>query len=365
MAVGVDANAKEQALLDAQRKAVIEAAGVFIDAQTIIQNYEQVSDRILTRARGYITDTKTIRTWEEGGLTHCVIVATVGVDDLKRDWSSALPHLIRRHNEPRCLVVFTEDNDIADNVAPKLGGGCAHRLERLLRENGFRLIDKATVERVLDKDTEAAALSGDVQALAARARSFEAELLVYGEAEANPLGPFALRGVNVFRWELSLNARVVRLDTAEVIISDTYPSKPYMHMSQARRCGNDGFGKLANEAGPKLLHDLTEAWTQRFRHEIFEVRFNGCAPSVFRQVIYPVISRLPGVRADNGVNLRGTAPSEANTEIHWAGDMHSLSNAIGTLEIKTTEDFDAGEIISFEEIASSGNRIQFRTEGCE
>ena len=354
-AAGTDAAASEEACADAQRKAVVEAAGVFVEVETIVQNYELVSDQILTRARGYLTEVRPAKQWVEGGISHCEILATVGADNLQRDLARALPHMIRRRSEPRCMIILTEDDDPTDARPAKINGGCAHRLENAFKKAGLQLIDKATIAKVLDRDTEAAALRGDVERLAARAQAFEAELLVYGQAEANSLGPMDIRGHKMFRWVMTLSAKIVRLDTAEIIVTDLYPTPGFTHTSMARRCGPDGFSKLADKVGRQLLGDLAKAWQQRSSHEVFQVFFEGCRPDAFRKTVHPVLGRLPGVRAYNGVLIRGTG-TEITTEIHWAGSMNTLAKVIGAIE---------KDAIEFEELESSGNRIRFRIQGCE
>jgi hypothetical protein len=358
MAAGTDPTAAEEALLDAQRKAVLEAAGAFVDAETIIQDYQMVNDQILTKVRGYILDLKKGRTWVENEVTHCEIVATVGVDRLERDWKSALPHMIRRQSEPRCVLIITEDDDKTDVIPPKRDGAMTNRLEKLFLDSSFRLIDKPTIDRIMDQETEAAALKGDVNLLVRRVQAIEAELLVYGQAEANPLGPQELAGRSIYRWEMSLNARVVRLDTGEIVASDSLPDPPFVAPTMTRSCGSKEFRDLADKAGPALLKELTRRWQQRSPHEVFSVRFEGCAPDTFRKVMHPAVSRLPGVRADGGVVIRGTdnPTKEVDTEVYWAGTLHGLAKAIGSLKV--------GEI-QFAEEGSSGAKIRFRVLGCE
>ncbi len=354
-AVGEGAAAKAGAILDAQRKAVIEAAGVFIDAQSLVNNYELIDETILSHARGYVTDTKIINNWNENGLTYCEIRAVVGVGNLERDWKAALPQLIHRQSAPRCVVIFSEDADTTDSIPAKPGGSCAHRIENLLQKSGLRLIDKHTIDQVLFKDTEAAFLRGDAEQIAAKAQQFDAELLIFGQAQAEPLGPQSIGGRTLYRWEMVLDARIIRADTAEVIVTDSYPLKT-PHMAVNTRCGSKGFRKLADKVGPKLLRDLTDHWQKRFQHRIFEVQFHGCSANNLRQQIVPALSRMPGVRAYRGVDVKRTAMEESSTEIYWAGNLSSLANAINQIKIDNVE---------FEEESSSGGRIRFEVIGLD
>ena len=46
--------ARDKAIVDAQRKAVEQAAGVLISSESLVENYDLLSDRILTQSSGYI-----------------------------------------------------------------------------------------------------------------------------------------------------------------------------------------------------------------------------------------------------------------------------------------------------------------------
>ena len=51
---GDEPAARDRALEDAQRKAVESAVGTMISAETVMENYQIISDRILAKSAGYI-----------------------------------------------------------------------------------------------------------------------------------------------------------------------------------------------------------------------------------------------------------------------------------------------------------------------
>ena len=46
--------ARDAAIEDAQKRAVEQAIGILIDSQTQVENYQLISDKILSQTKGYI-----------------------------------------------------------------------------------------------------------------------------------------------------------------------------------------------------------------------------------------------------------------------------------------------------------------------
>lgn len=77
--MGVDANA---ALLNAYSNAVQQALGLYIDAETLVQNDEIVRDKILTYSKGFIEEAKQISSSEANGIFQVKIRAKVKREQL-------------------------------------------------------------------------------------------------------------------------------------------------------------------------------------------------------------------------------------------------------------------------------------------
>jgi len=60
--------ARDHAIKDALRKAVEQAVGTLISSETVAENYEVLSDRIYSKAEGYVAEYKVLREKEEGDL---------------------------------------------------------------------------------------------------------------------------------------------------------------------------------------------------------------------------------------------------------------------------------------------------------
>ncbi len=60
--------ARDYAIKDDLKKAVEQAVGTFISSETVVENYEVLSDRIYSKAEGYVAEYKVLRDKEEGDL---------------------------------------------------------------------------------------------------------------------------------------------------------------------------------------------------------------------------------------------------------------------------------------------------------
>lgn len=86
--VGVDEAA---ALKDAYRDAVERAVGLYVDAETQVQNDAVVKDQVLTQSNAYVTEYKTVETKTVDGLIQVRIMATVRKQQLVTKLRGVMP----------------------------------------------------------------------------------------------------------------------------------------------------------------------------------------------------------------------------------------------------------------------------------
>lgn len=330
---GTGSKAVDEALKDAKRKAVEEACGLFINAQSQVENFQLVKDRILGQAVGYISKWNESKRWEEGGITYIEIVAEVQTALFEKDWA-AFAHLREDMDNPRCMIVITEDNDVTDPNPPKLNGICQGAMEAFFLDKKVQLVDKSVFEQVRQRDVDLAFTGGSYETLAAVAARFSAEVLVLGNAEARPGGPQELAGKTLYRWDITLNVRAVQADSAKLIMSNTYTlDKPFTTPSAS--CGDEAFRKLAREKADLVLRDIAKAWHERAtNYSIFDVRFQNCSREDFTNVIKPALVAVRGVQqGDEGVKLRELVSNTVHAEVYWSFDLNALADKVAALSI--------------------------------
>ena len=101
------AQARDQAIQDALRLVVEQAAGTMVSSETLVQNYEVLRDQIYSQSQGYIQHYEVTNETTEGNLYRVTIQAAVAKGNLKNDLA-ALGLLMARKNMPRVMIMVAE-----------------------------------------------------------------------------------------------------------------------------------------------------------------------------------------------------------------------------------------------------------------
>lgn len=247
--------ARDDAIENGMRRAVEQAAGVFVDAASVSENFELIADKILTKAAGYVRTYKILSEKEENGIYFVEMTCWVGLVELKEDLI-ALELLKSRLGYPRVMVIGDEFSD-----GTRLEGrSVATAIENFLRTKGFDLVAKDFVEAGKERD---AALSqkvyDDYAQAAALGGRFGAEMVVAYGAQADYEGPDTSYGVHWERYRSSVTIRLVKVDTAAVMAS-------LGDKSLGTSGGREGAARKALEnigeaIAPAVFEKIVETWS--------------------------------------------------------------------------------------------------------
>jgi len=207
------AAAKELAVKDALRAAVEQVVGLYLVAETRVQNYQLLEDNIYTRAEGFVNWYEVLKTTREGEVLRVRVRAQVGLIPLTERLKAL--GLLR---EWRIMVVIPERHvrrPIPDPAAET-------EIIRQLKEAGFLLVDQKQVAAVRAADELRLAQAGDVKAARAVAQRFGADILITGEALSQwgaTAGGQQYGGLTVQLVSCSarVEVRAIRVDTGEII----------------------------------------------------------------------------------------------------------------------------------------------------
>ncbi|MBI1826700.1 MAG: hypothetical protein HY287_01360 [Planctomycetes bacterium] len=350
-AAGTDLKAKDEACNEARRTAIRQTCGERINAYTNVVDFQVKRDRILSNPVGYITSEDIKRRWDDGQYSYCELFATVATGKFAADWNSMFEHIREDVGNPRCVVMFMEDNDMDDLVPPHTNGVAQSRIEHFFLEHGVHLMDKEVGEDVRARDIDLAK-NEDARAVAQRAAAFKADVAVSGRAEARRGSAQELAGHMLYKWDITLTVRVIQADSAQILAVNTYRPKKGFSTTVSGN-GDEGLEKLADEVAPQLLKDVGEAWRKRTTaHSVFELTIDGCSRSDFRKRIEPALRKLQMVQqGDEGVKLREAVGEVITAEVYWSGDLNSLADAM--------EDLHA-EGVQLRVVEQSANRVRCR-----
>ncbi len=256
--------ARDQALDDALRKAVEQGLGTFIQSSTLVENFQVVSDNILTWSEGYVKKYEVLSERLTDPTTYEVSIrAMLEMSNLKNDWDS-IQNILSKMRNPRVLIIMDEQNvgDSYDkyhflSVDMTIAEGT---LINKFLESGFEVVDAATMRENINREQAYAALSGNNQLAAQLAKSLGAEVIIMGKAVAKVATGINLGGMK--SCQANLTARVIKSDVASIIATSSQHAA-FPHIDEITG-GTKAIEKAADKMGTELIGKIAQKWKDEF-----------------------------------------------------------------------------------------------------
>jgi serine/threonine-protein kinase len=286
---------------DARRQAVEKAVGVYVDSQTLVQNYTMISDRVLTRSDGLIKQViKESDPWlGEDGFMHMLLKAEVyvaGVEEaLKQMSREQRVALIRERGDPRISVaIFAADADRASTVAPRRSQIAENILKERIQTFGYRVWSEEQAEKLRVELMARSQLEGQTDVTLSVSQQRASDFSILGEAKFKTLSArLPASGITVSKYVLtSWTVACVDNATGRDLLQQQGPDRPQLE----RRGRGDPRDRPADR--PEFNRDLFEKHLSA-PSRIFQLRLMAC-PTTTRRTM----RRLMGLRPVLGVDFR-------------------------------------------------------------
>lgn len=223
---GISVLSKADAIRQAQRAAVEEGVGVFIQSETESSNYVLQKDIILARTSGYVTSYKILEETSKKNDYFVKIEATVSLDKIKDDLM-AMKILLESMERPKLMVLIEED--YIDMTKPMMQIA-ETELNSQLAAKGFELVDKAQVEKVKEQNKARQALAGNVGAASSLGLLFGAQYVIVGKAVAQDVGE-AVAGTGLRSIQASLQLKIIQSQSG-ILLGSVVKNGVAAHISQ-------------------------------------------------------------------------------------------------------------------------------------
>ncbi len=256
--------ARDSAIEDAQKRAVEQAIGIMIDSQTQVENYQVISDKILSQIKGYITRYKVLGENQDSGLLRVKISADVAMGKLTDDLT-AVGILMGQMHKPRTMILIAEQN-IGNTLYawwmdPHAGDSdmsvVEHAFMDKFTEKGFEFID----HEIASKEIKVTSAYRVANLTATQAKTLgkqaEAEVVIIGKAVAKLYGEV---GGGMKSVQADLTAKAVRIDTGQVIASTTQHAAG-VHITDIS-AGNEALRKVGNLAADDLMTKILTMYSR-------------------------------------------------------------------------------------------------------
>ena len=302
--------ARDRAIEDAQRLAVEQAVGVMISNETLVENYQVISDKILQQSKGYIQSYEVLSDQREGNIYKVIIQAVVSTGQIKNDLE-AIRLIIARKSKPRLMMLF-DGRDQEDFIAEA-------GMSKYFMSKGFKLVDSDTVRKNIERD-RLASLARDPHGAAQVGQRFGAEVILLCSVETSS-NPFRVGDVEMYSNRATISAKVVNADTGAIITTG----------SETKRIpGIPGLIQSTTEQGAELLagtlmNDILNQWSSELMNTVAVVLFASQFHS-FDELSSFKTFLTNQVRGIKDIRLRSYAQGRAELELDFQGDTQSLAN---------------------------------------
>ncbi|MCD4702156.1 MAG: flagellar assembly protein T N-terminal domain-containing protein [Candidatus Aegiribacteria sp.] len=331
--------ARDHALDDALRKAIEQGVGVYIDAETEVNNFQLISDEIYSKARGYVSSYRIINEEQDGDLYRVVIRAVVNTDGIENDLA-AIGILLHEQGRPRVMVIVKELASMAD-LSDESSLMSSIMFETMLldhfRQQGFPVVDASTVADILERDQLKLILEGDDQTAALIGLSAGAEIVITGTA-LHTVNSRMIAGSTRDIHEFQVSSRAINTQTGSVLAGTAITAEVPFSESQART-------RAADSTSSQLISAILNGWVQGENITVI-VAANAD------------FERVQALRSELRLKLRGVLDVITRDLTGSRATLEVVSET-GTTEI--IDELVSSEIdVNFEVTGMSGNRIEIR-----
>lgn len=327
-AAGASPSAKDEAVRNALRKAVEQATGVFVKAESDTRDYKLTYDKVFADAAGYVKEYHITSTSTEGDTTTVTVRALVSTKKFESDWA-AIAHTLQQEGNPRVMFII-EESVFPDSVTtmPVAGGGVvSHQLQDLFNSKGVKVIDRQTAGMVSDRDRQLASYKDDAAEMAAVGARFHADVVIIGKAQAKYSGPVRISGADFHRFTASLALSAIQTDSALVLASKSYNATKTTNMTGGG--GDLALAELVNANGEDVLKVVCEAWRKRAQvSRTFEVNISGMDFNAYKQFE----KEASEIRGLTKVDLKEITESVANVLVEYQFDHKRLATVLSEMK---------------------------------
>jgi len=324
--------ARDAAIEDALRKSVEEAVGTLVDSQTLVENFQLVSDRIYSQAHGYIKGYRIVKEQRNDQLMRVRVEASVATGPLQDDLS-ALRILLTRVHKPRLMVLIEEKNLGADDQLQHWSelSQVESVLTQKFLEKGFTFVDQATVKRTVSRDQALLLIEGNEKGAKALASEFGAEVILLGKAAARPTPVKDLKALDLSGMksaQAQVTVKAIRADTGETLASLS-DSAAAVHIDELT-AGSEALKRAGEKVASLLIEQITQQWgkevggTTLVQLVISGLSFRELAK--FKQIL------KEQVRGVKGIHQRSFQANVARIDVDLSGDVQNLADEVSLKE---------------------------------
>lgn len=309
--------AKKEAIFDAKRNAV-EQVGSQVIAKTVVENFDLVKDKIITKVDGYVHSYDILEEKQTEKSYQVKIEARVSKSALIDD--AAL--IYNDMEKPRLMIIVPEVR--GKEIFPT--SQAENAISEFFVEKGFTLVDQATARENIKKDELRKIAEGDEKAAVKAGLRAGAEAIVIGTATMGDVE--SVKGI-LYASKSTVSIRALRTDNASLYaVSNKTESAADGVADAAQR---KALENSSNSAARDIFWKIVKKWNdEKMMGAEIEVMINGVGFSDLKKV-------LTGLKETNGVKeviQRSFDAPTAVLSITYQGDAVRLAEVLSETKFK-------------------------------
>ncbi len=249
--------AEEEATKQAIRNAVEQGVGTFVASQTMVEKYKLLSDRIFTKAEGFVKSYDKIGTRTEGDMFIVKIRAIVQAGKIK-DELIVIGLMKQQLKNPTFMVVGVEKlgNQVLDQFI------VGNMLNDFLIGKTFEVIDYEQIAENIKRDVQAAV--DDMNLASALARRFKADIIITYKANVTNDGKSynSIMKSDLYKATSNLQVKAVDASSARLVCTETV-RQPGTSDGSMDSAANRALEISANKAAPSLVSKIMGDWQNK------------------------------------------------------------------------------------------------------
>ncbi|MFA5863828.1 MAG: hypothetical protein WC975_03985 [Phycisphaerae bacterium] len=258
---------RESALNDALRKAVERGGHLEIYARSETENYTLARDTVLAQATGLIKDYRVLKEGEDplGGY-FVEIEAQVDRRIIDATWGQ-VQILLQELGTPKILVNIVERvNDLAlktDRDIVEYGSLLENKIEQLLVQKGFELVDKNQIQRLKRDKMKQATIAQNISELKQLAGDLGAQMFIVGFARASGPQVSDVDGIRLYMWETDVTLKAFWSETGQILFNRSEVGTRGGSRAPGPPGAKSAIAKAADKLAYQCLEGILETWSKQ------------------------------------------------------------------------------------------------------
>jgi hypothetical protein len=341
--------ARDAAIEDAQKRAVEQAIGIMINSETQVENFQLISDNILSQTKGYITRYNVIGERQESGLLRVTITADVALGKLSDDLA-AIGILMAQMNKPRTMIMIAEQNvdgDMnawwKDTHAEADLGVVENVFMDKFTEKGFEFIDHDVAAKEIKVTAPYRVTNLSVSQAKTLGNQADAEVVIIGKAVAKVAGEISgMKSV-----QADLTAKAVRTDTGQVIAATTEHAAA-VHITDVT-AGTEALKKVAGKAADDMIGKILAKYSKEVGStRSIAITITGLTKNQFVKFKDILRNRVRGIK---DLHERSFSNGTAKISVDSKSSTQALSDQLALKDFGT---------FAVEVVGSTANSLELR-----